>query len=230
MIMDIPGTGGDVLRQVKIDTPKDLMQYCRRQSVKNAIGITRIAADDYNAARCCLLNGLLTGLVYGAQAVEKMLKAHLYLGGKRVPNHHKLQDLFESVRDLYTLEQFSDLESFSEYMNLLYGHYQSRYHDNEDSSTQASNMEFIMIDKIIFGLVELLPLPEEVLFRTGLYGMIFIPIIQNSELSLSQVKWTIKHNSVLEEKYDSLLLRAQKVDEKLYPAKARAKIIEGQAN
>ena len=42
-----------------------------------------IAADDYVAARCCILNGSFTGFVLGAQAAEKYLKACLLFHGTR---------------------------------------------------------------------------------------------------------------------------------------------------
>jgi HEPN domain-containing protein len=46
----------------------------------NATRLLKAAADDYAAARCLLLNGLVAGgLSMGAQAIEKFLKAYILL-------------------------------------------------------------------------------------------------------------------------------------------------------
>ncbi len=54
-----------------------LKTFCDQYS--GATRLLLVAAQDYAAARCLLLNGLLTGLVQGAQTIEKLLKAYLLL-------------------------------------------------------------------------------------------------------------------------------------------------------
>ena len=53
-------------------------QFCAQNSKASTLLLT--AARDYAAARCLLLNHLVSGgLVMGAQAIEKFLKAYILL-------------------------------------------------------------------------------------------------------------------------------------------------------
>ncbi len=54
-----------------------LKSFCEKHS--SATRLLLVAAQDYAAVRCLLQNGLLTGLMLGAQAIEKFLKAYLLL-------------------------------------------------------------------------------------------------------------------------------------------------------
>ena len=51
----------------------ELLDFNR--SNRKAVKFVEAATDDYVSCRCCLINGLFTGLILGAQAVEKYLKA-----------------------------------------------------------------------------------------------------------------------------------------------------------
>lgn len=53
---------------------RELMRYANERSA--ATLLLRVAAHDYAAARCRLFNGTFEGLVLGAQAIEKTLKAY----------------------------------------------------------------------------------------------------------------------------------------------------------
>lgn len=59
-------------------TDEQVFEFARKN--KAAMLMVDVAAKDYVACRCCLINGLFTGLVLGAQTVEKMLKGYILLG------------------------------------------------------------------------------------------------------------------------------------------------------
>ena len=56
-------------------TKEDVHSFAREN--KLAMQFLMVATDDYAGARCCISNSLLVGLVLGAQAVEKYLKAFI---------------------------------------------------------------------------------------------------------------------------------------------------------
>jgi hypothetical protein len=70
---------------------------------KSATLLLRVAAQDYAAARCLLLNSLFEGHVLGAQAIEKFLKGYLLLNDPK--RHvkklsHSLPKILQEVREL----------------------------------------------------------------------------------------------------------------------------------
>ena len=72
-------------------TPVQVNQFAS-ENLK-AMKFLNIATQDYIAARCCLINGLFSGLVLSAQAVEKYSKAYnLFLTPSK--NTRKLSQWF----------------------------------------------------------------------------------------------------------------------------------------
>src|SRR3990167_3878931 len=98
------------------------------------------AEDDYVAARCLILNFLLRGLGLASEAIEKALKAILFLetGSKR-KGWHKPYELKEELKK--HKKDWSRLDKFDDLLKRLYSHYQYRYHDNPDKSTRQSSQE-----------------------------------------------------------------------------------------
>src|ERR1700731_1209194 len=62
---------------------QELMRFDKEHS--RATLLLRVAAHDYAAARCLLFNGMFEGLVLGAQAIEKTLKAYLIFNDPNRP-------------------------------------------------------------------------------------------------------------------------------------------------
>src|ERR1039458_4616535 len=81
----------------------DMNDYCRKHSRATLLLLS--AAHDYASARCLLLNGLFGGLVFGAQTIEKLLKAYILFidPGREVKKafSHSLTKLLQETESLY---------------------------------------------------------------------------------------------------------------------------------
>jgi HEPN domain-containing protein len=137
-----------------------------------AIALEHIATRDYAAARCLLNNLLLTGLMLGAQAIEKFLKAYLLFNDpkrdvKRLS--HDLPKLLGEVEARYPglrLSQYAPLITrFSRY-------YDARYPDNPNVPASMTSAELAELDQLIVLLNENMPCPLNVKMRTGFYAEI----------------------------------------------------------
>lgn len=143
-----------------------LMEFSR--SNKAAMLLMDQGTSDYVGCRCCLSNGVFSGLELGAQAVEKHLKAMLLFakpGNNARSFNHKLPLLVSAVQ----AEGIADLSGHIETIKKLQGHYQSRYPDNTGKATSASTDELQIIDELMHDILDRMPVPEEVLLRSGVY-------------------------------------------------------------
>ncbi len=151
---------------------EEVMNFCRKN--QSALLMFGQAGEDYISSRCLLLNNLLTGLTLSSQAIEKILKSFILLEdgvstklkGKDLHNPFKLKEELKNKRD-YRLDKFDNL------LKKLYGHYQSRYFDNKDSSKVKSTDELNDVDELWIYLIKIIPLPEEVKYRTSFFTTLF---------------------------------------------------------
>ena len=159
-------------KKLKINRMK-VQKYC----AENQYATMRFlgAGDDYIAARCCILNGLFPGFTLASQAIEKILKAFIYLESKkeikRGHNPLKLKEDLKKLKD-YGLDKYDNL------LKKLYDHYLSRYYEDdpghhEDGTSGASSEELIEIDKLWLELIEKLPMPNEVKYRMKFFADLF---------------------------------------------------------
>ncbi len=171
------------------------------------------ANQDYVAARCCILNGLFAGFILASQAIEKLLKAIIYLETgeemKRSHNPYELKEKLKKIKD-YSLDGF-DLT-----LKKLYDHYLSRYHEDNprihaDGSSGGSSEELKLIDELWFTLVEKLPMPDEVKYRMAFFADLFEP----NPYWLNGV-WLTKNNSSFDIRKAVLLGKYTEVRERLY--------------
>ena len=92
---------------------QELMRFGNEHS--RATLLLNVAAHDYAAARCLLFNGMFEGLVLGAQAIEKCLKAYLIFADPQRPVkalNHSLPKLLAEASALFPhlpLQEFSPL-------------------------------------------------------------------------------------------------------------------------
>jgi hypothetical protein len=138
-----------------------------------ATTLLNTAAHDYAAARCLLLNGLMSGgLAMGAQTIEKFLKAYVLLKNPAA-DVRKLQ---HSLTDLLTAaDQLSPALGLSKYAALTdrFGcYYRSRYPDNPNPPTAMYSAEIVEFDEFIMFINDNMPCPFEVKYRTGLYALV----------------------------------------------------------
>jgi hypothetical protein len=145
---------------------QELMRFGKEHS--RATLLLRVAAHDYAAARCLLFNGMFEGLVMGAQAIEKCLKAYLILDDPQ----RQVKALQHSPPKLLTeasvLFPRLSLQNFAPLVEKFRRHYQARYPDNTDASTTKTTADLRELDKIIIFLNENMPCPHIVKYRAGI--------------------------------------------------------------
>lgn len=169
--------------------------------------LLRKAAEDYAACRCCLQNGLFSGLELGASAVEKMLKAlHIATGLPKRSFRHKTDLIVEALLPIYP-----SLASFEEVFGKLRCHYESRYPDSEVHRS-ASTDEVNDIDVVILAIHDLIPIEEDSLIRSGIFAGLFA-IIVNS-MTLPEWVWISRGNRPLSPRIPAMVDRIRE----LHPA------------
>jgi HEPN domain-containing protein len=194
-------------------TDKDVRVFASNN--QDAMLILRIGVHDYTASRCCILNGLFSGFSIVAQAVEKILKSFLYLHKYSKPrefSHHL-------VKAANKIQEYNDygLDKYKPLLEKLEKHYQTRYHDNANRSKGLYGEEIHEFDELIMHLMKVLPVPDEVKFRTGIYGELFD--YDQGLVSLSgssSAHWLIYNNKALSHQLIYLQQRCQEVMDHLY--------------
>jgi HEPN domain len=167
------------------------------------------ATADYTAARCCILNGLFRGFMLASEAIEKLLKALIYLeSGEEMKSGHNVFALKEKLKQSrdYGLDRYDDQ------LNKLYDHYQSRYHDNPVTGKGATSAEFPVIDNLWLELIEKLPVPDEVKYQTAFFSQLADPnpFWRNDH-------WLRFENQALAPKFDSIKAKYLEIKRHLYP-------------
>lgn len=171
------------------------------------------ANQDYVAARCCILNGLFAGFTLASQAIEKLLKAIIYLEtGEEMKRWHDPYKLKEKLKE----KKDYNLDNFDTTLKKLYDHYLSRYHEDNprihsDGTSGASSEELKSIDELWFTLVEKLPMPDEVKYRMAFFADLF----ETHPYWLNGV-WLTKNNFAFDKRQITLLENYTKVYQHLY--------------
>ena len=165
------------------------------------------AVSDYIAARCCLLNGLFSGLYLGALSVEKVFKAILYI---ETNSKLKIHDLIGLKSELTKHKDYG-LDRFDGYLKKLYSDYQARYHDNPDRSMSMNTKELDELDELWLYLVEMLPAPDEVKYNTAFFAFLF------AAPGFGYDFWLSKNNKALNMRFRGFAARYLEVFDHLYP-------------
>ena len=147
-----------------------LTDFCRDH--QRASLLLRIAAEDYADARCLLLNQLFGGLVQGAQAIEKTLKAYLLFGDPKRDVKKLSHSLARLLGEADALYPSLKLFQFQQIADKFGKHYSARYPDNPNASTSKTTADVSELDSLVIYLNENLPCPRNVKYRTGLYPLI----------------------------------------------------------
>src|SRR3989344_8199280 len=101
-------------------TKKETMDYCSKNQY--ATMMFYAASDDYVASRCCILNGLAPGFILASQAIEKILKAIIFLETKRQTGLKKddKHNPFSLKNELTAkTKKYSELNKFDEQLKKL---------------------------------------------------------------------------------------------------------------
>ncbi len=155
-----------------------------------------LAAQDYVAARCCLLNGIiLPGYILAAQAVEKELKSIIMLVK---PESHQLKkyrhDLVRIIDDLNEIYNINLLiyKSFVETLSLVYK--SRRYADDkaENSVQYLSNDILADLDNMFLTFAEFNFLRYNLKYHNGVLAIML------SEKNHPIKFWALKENVFFE--------------------------------
>jgi HEPN domain-containing protein len=150
---------------------KETTQFCPTNS--SATTLLHNAAHDYAAARCLLLNGLVSGgLMMGEQAIEKFLKAYILLKNPSKAVRQLQHSLKELLNEADQVSPSLGLSKYSAMMTRYEDYYRNRYPDNRVKLSVMSSEEIFELDEFIISLNENLPMPFEAKYRTGLYALV----------------------------------------------------------
>jgi HEPN domain-containing protein len=162
---------GDYVQPLSTSAALVAMNAYGREHVRATMLLNQ-ASQNYASARCLLLNGLLGGLVFGAQAIEKFLKAYILFND---PNRdvkkflHSLVKLAQEVASLYPQIDFS---KYAPLAQKFASHYATRYPGDPAASTSMTTADLSELDECVIFLNENLPCPRNVKYRTGLYVLV----------------------------------------------------------
>jgi hypothetical protein len=197
-------------------TREQVQNFARNN--RGAVFMADVASGDYVACRCCLINGLFSGLVLGAQAVEKFLKAYILLKNpskNMKAFSHKLMDL---TREAESLDSNLDLKGFYPLIDRLSQYYQTRYPDNPNQPSSMTTAELIEIDKLIIYINNHLPMPDEVKYRSGIYARLFSSKDRTAaDIIWPEEFWLANQNQAISSILIDLEKRYDEVTQHLYP-------------
>ncbi len=139
------------------------------------LNLLNIAASDYAGARCCLLNGVGSGLQLGSQAIEKTMKAFIALTDKYIDTtklSHDLNKLNNQLEALGSTANISDKKDLDRWMEFYNARYSFDRKGNEIRQLSSSSLEETnLLDKIMTHLVANTPdFPAK--FQCGVYALI----------------------------------------------------------
>jgi HEPN domain-containing protein len=185
---------------------KEVSKYCRENY--NIVSLYDIASKDYIASRCCFYNSLTEqSYILACQAIEKVLKAILLCLNPneniRKFNNHKLIPLINRID---SIENFG-LQKHVKIATKLWETYEMfRYPDNKTNGVYKrysyGGDDIDLIDSFFLELIELIPIPSEVKFRTGLYASLYEEsLIKNVG---QQKYWATHQNKILKVKNNEL--------------------------
>jgi HEPN domain-containing protein len=196
-------------------TKPEVNHYARTNQY--AMMMLLVAGSDYFASRCCILNMMSSGFRLASEAAEKLLKAYIFLETKEPTklkgnDRHDPYSLKEELQSALKARD-TELDNFDGLLHKLFGHYQSRYPDNKGQGP-ASSEELPQIDELFIYLIEKLPMPDEVKYRSGFFTEL---CDSNARQFWRNYYWATERNSLLQTKMPMIEQRYKEVFEHLYP-------------
>ncbi|CAN7476180.1 HEPN domain-containing protein [Caballeronia sp. LjRoot31] len=153
----------------------------------------RQSADDYAAARCCLLNGLFPGFVMAEQAVEKLIKGFIITKDASFkPKPRQGHDLAWLCTKLQELYPHISIAPYERIIKLLQACYDGRYPDSGNDRFGLTTAELKNIDDLYMYLADLVPIEGEMKMRIGVFSHLY-----SAYLNLSNIpdgKWMLHGN------------------------------------
>jgi hypothetical protein len=185
-------------------TRAEAQEFARKNQYAMTMFMT--ASSDYFACRCCILNGLSSGFRLASEAVEKLLKASIFLrtGTQSRLKGHDRHNPYRLKEELKSAHVDSTLDGYDPLLKKLHDHYQSRYPDNQTTGRGASGEELAEIDVLFLYLVETLPMPDEVKYRSAFFAWL---CDEDSRRNWRNYYWAVEGNQLLQGKM--LLIEAK---------------------
>lgn len=194
-------------------TRQDVADFARQNQYATMMFMD--AGFDYVACRCCILNALHSGFRLASEAIEKLLKAHIFLvtGARTKLTRKDLHNAYALKQELNAVVNDKKLDSFDDVLKKLHDHYQSRYFDNPVTGRGASSEELPRIDELFLYLVETLPMPDEIKYTSAFIGSL---CDENSRRYWKNYYWAMERNHALRGKIADIEKTYQEVFKHLY--------------
>jgi HEPN domain-containing protein len=191
-----------------------MQQFCMAHS--RATTFLHRAAHDYAAARCLLLNGVVSGgLGMGAQAIEKFVKAYILLKNPAANVEKFRHSLTKLSSGADNLSPALGLSKYSALMDRFERHYRSRYPDNANASTSMYSDEILPLDEFIMFINDNLPCPFDAKYRTGLYALMTFSL--HGGTMTPWERWIKERNTALAPRWPQIEADFRTVLKNLHP-------------
>jgi hypothetical protein len=194
-------------------TRQEVREYAHRNQY--AMLMFMGASSDYFACRCCILNGLFCGFRLASEAVEKLLKAFIFLqtGARSTLKGRDRHNPYLLKKELTALRPDKNLDTYDDLLQTLYDHFLSRYYDNPTTGKGASGEELPLVDELFLYLVESLPMPDEIKYRSAFFAHL---CEENDRKYWRNYYWAMERNEVLNKKMPLIERTYQQVRSHLY--------------
>lgn len=129
--------------------------------------------DDYIVSRFLINKGFLReGLIFASQSIEKILKSFILLEKGTLPkNNDRHNPLI--LKNILKKTSKLNLDIYDNFLGRLFGHYQSRYMENEDQLSFKSSSELKDIDGFYLFLLENISLKDEFKYGSRFFQYLF---------------------------------------------------------
>ncbi|NUY01560.1 HEPN domain-containing protein [Paraburkholderia youngii] len=151
------------------------------------------SAEDYAAARCCLLNGLFPGFVMAEQAVEKLIKAFiLFMDPGFKPKGKKGHDLARLIEVLHSHYGHISLAPYEKTIELLQSSYDGRYPDSGSDSLAHMTSQLHDVDELYVYLLDQSPITGELRYKIGAWPYLYAAYFGMT--NMPDPKWMMLNN------------------------------------
>lgn len=151
------------------------------------------SAEDYAAARCCLLNGLFPGFVMAEQAVEKLIKGFiLFMNPSFKPKSKKGHDLASLITVLCSHYGHVSLAPYAKIIELLQSSYDGRYPDSGTDLLAHMTSQLRDVDELYIYLLDQSPITGDLRYQIGAWPYLYTAYLEIT--NMPDPKWAMFDN------------------------------------
>lgn len=160
---------------------------------RNAGYFFKQSAEDYAAARCCLLNGLFPGFVMAEQAVEKLIKGFIFfMDPSFKPKKGKGHDLPSLAAVMCSHYGHVSLAPYEKTIELLQSSYDGRYPDSGTYSQAHMTAQLRDVDELYIYLLDQSPITGDLRYQVGAWPHLYTAYLGIT--NMPDPKWTMFDN------------------------------------